>query len=75
MYEELQKQIILEVGEDEWNEKEIAASTLYILAQKFGLRVPVLTQSEVYLIHRESGFRKFNGKHYQKTTKDSRVRA
>ena len=72
MYEELQKQIILEVGEDEWENKDIKPEILYILAQKFGLRVPVLTQSETYLIHRESGFgrnRKY-GKHYQKTSKN-----
>ena len=56
--EAIEKQIIEEVGKDRWDDEIISETELLMAAQKFGLRIPILTQSEVYLIHKESGFRR-----------------
>jgi len=51
--EMVESQIIEEVGADRWLEEEIPEQEMLMLAQKWGLRIPILTQPEVYLMHRE----------------------
>lgn len=53
LYEAIEKQIILEVGQDVWADKLLPEKEIQMLAQKFGLKIPLLIQSEMYLVHRE----------------------
>jgi hypothetical protein len=48
----VQDQIIEEFGE-EWEDRDIEPERMKMVAMKYGVRIPELTQSELYLIHRE----------------------
>ena len=73
MYEELKRQLIEEIGEDEWENTDVKPEKLYILSQKFGMRVPVLTQSEVYLIYKEQGFKRGHRKYQSRNQRNQTV--
>ncbi len=51
--EMVEPQIIAEVGPEIWYNELIPDNEMLMYAQKWGLRIPILTQSEMYLIHRE----------------------
>jgi hypothetical protein len=59
MIELVEQQIIDEVGQEEWNAKEIPSKLLYMLAQKWGLRIPELLPTEINILYMEE----WNAKH------------
>ena len=54
LYDMVEEQMKAEIGEEAWEDRTlIPHETLMMLAQKWGLKIPKLIQSEMYLIHRE----------------------
>jgi hypothetical protein len=52
LLEAIQTQMIEEVGAEKWEEM-LPPDEMDMLMQKWGVKIPRLIQSEMYLIHRE----------------------